>query len=223
MPRFAQHGVCCYAGRRTNPQHFVFNQQRLWADRFLIIFLGIFINETSIGFSGWADELLIPAQQQALDVSGKLHSYNRNHMAEFLPYIFIALGLLGLCLSLFGKSSQSNLKGSGILVEGIVFSQDLKENSNRSFDNFSRHVKDKITIRFVTKEGEWITEDIKQDFGVFYSGQYKNGDKVELYYNKDNPKDFYVDSKQSQIIGKLVFALVGLVLLLTGLYQLFSF
>ncbi len=142
-------------------------------------------------------------------------------MAEYLPYFYIAFGLAGLLLSIFRKSTQSNLKDTGILVEGIVFNQDFKENSNRSFNNFSANVKDKITIRFVTKDGEWITEDIKQDFGIYYTGQYKNGDKVKVYYNKDNPKDFYIDTKQSEFIVKIVFALIGLVLLSTGIYQLY--
>lgn len=141
-------------------------------------------------------------------------------MNEYIPYILITIGIVALVFSIFQKSSQKNLKDSGVLVEGIIFNQDF-DNSSLSFDNYARHVKDKITIRFVTKNGEWITEDIKQDFGVFYSGQYKNGDKVNVYYNKDNPKKFYVDIKQSELIGKLVFALVGLVLISIGLFQLF--
>lgn len=141
-------------------------------------------------------------------------------MSEYLPYIFIAIGLIGLGLSLFGKSYKSNLKDSGIPVEGIIFNQEFSDNANRSFDNYAPHFKDKITIRFVTQSGEWITGEMKQDFGISYSGQYKNGDSVKVYYNKDNPSEFYVDSKQSEFVGKLFIGLVGLVFLAIGLYKL---
>lgn len=142
-------------------------------------------------------------------------------MTEYLSYILILAGLIVLGLSFFGKSTRGNLKDSGILVEGIIFNQDFDNNYNRSLDNFSRHVKDKITVRFVTKDGEWITEDIKQDFGIFFSGQYRNGDKINVYYSQDNPKNFYVDTKPSDFLAKFVFALVGLTLIATGLYQLY--
>ena len=142
-------------------------------------------------------------------------------MSEYLPYIFIVIGLIGLGIALFGNSRKSDLKDSGIPVDGIVFNQEVTENSSRSFDNYSSQIKDKITIRFVTQSGEWITGDIKQDFGINYTGQYKNGDNVKVYYNRNNPSDFYVDTKQSEFIGKLVFGLAGLVFLAIGLYNLF--
>ena len=138
---------------------------------------------------------------------------NQNFFTEYQSYIFVVLGLVALIFPAFVESTKSKLKQTGIRVDGIVFEQ--------GFDN-SSFTKDKVTIRFVTQTGEWITGIIKQDFQVFYTGQYKNGDTVTVYYDKDNPSDFYVDTKQSELKGRLVFSLVGLVLLLIGLYKLFA-
>lgn len=142
-------------------------------------------------------------------------------MIDYQPYIFIAIGLIAFAFSICWRSTKSNLKQSGILVDGVIFEQDFNNSRNRSFDNSDTLIKDKITIRFVTQAGEWITGLIKQDFGVFYTGQYKNGDTIKVYYNKDNPSDFYVDTKQSEFIGRLVIGLAGLAFLTIGLYNLF--
>jgi hypothetical protein len=144
---------------------------------------------------------------------------DQDFIAEYQPYIFLAVGLILLILSAFGKSAKSKLKQTGIPVEGIVFEQDYDDSSNRSVDNSSSFEKDKITIRFVTETGEWITGVLKQDFRIFYTGQYKNGDTIKVYYNKDNPSDFYVDTKQSGFAGRLVMGFVGLIFLLIGPIQ----
>ena len=127
-----------------------------------------------------------------------------------------------MVIAAFWQSSKSNLKQTGVPVEGIIFEQSFDNSFNRSFDNFSSFTKDKITIRFVTQTGEWIMGVIKQNFGVYYTGQYKNGDAVKVYYDKDNPSNFYVDTKQSEYVGRLVIGLVGLIFLSIGLYKLFA-
>ena len=146
---------------------------------------------------------------------------NHNFFADYQPYIFLFVGLIVLGLSAFWESTKSKLKQTGITVDGIVFEQGFDNSFNQSFDNSSSFTKDKVTIRFVTQTGEWITGVIKQDFQVFYTGRYKNGDTVKVYYDKDNPSDFYVDTKQSELTGRLVFGSVGLIFLLVGLYKLF--
>ncbi len=134
---------------------------------------------------------------------------------EYQPYIFLAIGLIALSLSVFWESSKSKLKQTGIPVDGTV----LEQGFDNSF-NSSSFTKDKIAIRFVTQTGEWITGVIKQDFQVFYNRQYKNGDTVKVFYDKANPSNFYVDTKQSELTGRLVFGLVGLIFILFGLYKL---
>ena len=146
---------------------------------------------------------------------------NQNFFAEYQPYIFVLLGLIALIFSVFWTTTNSKLKQTGISVDGIVFKQGFDDRFNQSFDNSSSYAKDKITIRFVTQTGEWITGVLRQDFGLFYTGQYKDGDTVKVYYEKSNPSDFYVDTKQSEFAGRLIVALVGLVFLIIGLYKLF--
>jgi hypothetical protein len=142
-------------------------------------------------------------------------------MTEYQPYIFLAVGLIFLTISIFWASTKSNLKESGLSVDGIVFKQGFDNSRRSSYNDSYPFIKDKITIRFLTQNGEWITGVIKQDFGIFYTGQYKNGDNLKVYYNKDNPSEFYVDTKQSEIKGRLVIGFVGLAFLLIGLYSLF--
>lgn len=143
-------------------------------------------------------------------------------MSEYLPYAILVFGIVCLGLSLFSNSAKSNLRETGIPVEGIIFKQEFSDGGNGSPDGFSGYNKDKITIRFVTETGEWITGVLKQDFSITYTGQYKNGEKIKLYYNKDNPSEFYVHSKQSEFIGKIMTALAGIILIIAGLYQLFA-
>lgn len=142
-------------------------------------------------------------------------------MTDYQPYIFIAIGLIAFVISVFWQSTNSKLKKTGILVDGIVFEQGYYNSFGRSTDNSSTFIKDKITVRFVTQTGEWITGVIKQDFAIFFNGQYKNGDTIKVHYNKDNPSDFYVDTKQSEFMSRLLICLVGLTFLLIGLYRLF--
>ncbi len=142
-------------------------------------------------------------------------------MTELELYIFTAAGLIALSISVLWPSTNSHLKKTGIPVDGIVFKQGSENTNSSSFDNSFGQIKDKITVRFVTHTGEWITDVIKQDFKIFFTGQYKNGDSIKVYYNKENPSDFYVDTKQSELAGRLVLGLVGLIFLMIGLYQLF--
>ena len=139
-------------------------------------------------------------------------------MNEFLPYIFLLIGLIVLAITFFYKSNKSELKKTGIAVDGIVFDQEMS--SSGSFDNSTTGQNDKITVRFVTQKQEWITGQIQQDFQIYYSGQYKNGETLKVYYDEKNPSNFYVDTKQSELKGRVVIAIVGFVFLLIGLYKI---
>lgn len=142
--------------------------------------------------------------------------------SEYYPYLLLLAGLVILAIAMFWESQNSKLKQTGICVEGIVFEQDVESSFRLSFSepDHYRSIKDKVTIRFVTKKQEWITAPIKQDFSVFYTGQYKDGDKVVVYYEEKNPSNFYVDSKQSETIVRIIAALLGLMLTIAGLYLL---
>jgi len=135
------------------------------------------------------------------------------------PFIFILVGIVLVLIVVLKKSTKSNLKHTGLKTEGVVYALAARANNTSSI-NDSVNVKDKVTIRFVTQNKEWITGDIKQEFAAFFSGQYKEGQKVDVYYDPKNPSNFFVDTKQSEILSKIFFAVVGLTLILIGLYKL---
>lgn len=131
--------------------------------------------------------------------------------------------VVGLGISLYGllvKSKTDNLKTTGVKTKGIIFDQD-HESQFSIGSGINSTAKDKITVRFVTETQEWITGDIKQSFALFYTGQYKPGEEIDVYYDKSNPNNFYIDTNQSDFIGRLVIILVGLSLISYAVYNLF--
>ncbi len=141
-----------------------------------------------------------------------------NFLTEYYPFMYLLIGLITLAYSIFAVSKKSDLKQTGIEVDGIIYDQE----QDLSYHNSSYNIKDKITVRFVTQQQEWITAPIKQAFASFYTGQYKNGETVKVYYNKDKPTDFYVDTKQPEFLARIIFAVAGLVFISIGLSQLFT-
>jgi hypothetical protein len=135
--------------------------------------------------------------------------------------IFCLLGLVLITISIFASSTDKKLKEVGITVDGIIFS--LSEGSNRiDSGNYVTNVKDKITIRFLTTDNVWITGQLKTNFLIAYTGQYKEGQSVKVTYDPQNPSNFMIVSKQSEKIGRLLFAVVGLLFLITGIFKYFN-
>lgn len=102
-----------------------------------------------------------------------------------------------------------------------MFALEGKSNNTSSIgDNLN--IKDKVIVRFVTQNKEWITGDINQEFAAFFTGQYKEGQSVDVYYDPEKPSDFFVDTKQSETVSRVIFAAVGLSFSIIGLYQLLT-
>ena len=140
---------------------------------------------------------------------------------EYQPYVFFITGLLFVVIAIFKKASKSYLKQSGLQAEGIVFALAGKPNNTSSIGE-NLNLKDKITVRFVTQDQEWITGNINQDFAAFFTGQYKEGQSVNVYYDPKDPTHFFVDTKQSEQLSKVIFAAVGCGFSIIGLYQLLT-
>ena len=138
----------------------------------------------------------------------------------YLPFIFLGIGSVSIAIAIFFKSSKSSLKETGIEVEGIIFKQERNTNFSIQIDDSSSSINNRITVRFVTKKQEWITEVIKQDFQLFYTGQYKDGNTIKIFYDESNPSNFFVDTKQSEFIVRIMFSIVGLVFISIGLYKI---
>lgn len=142
---------------------------------------------------------------------------NLNSFQQYYPIIYIAVGIAALLYALLKSAAKVELKKTGVQVEGIVFKQDYQPNTRMSYN--SPLIKDQIFIRFLTIKNEWITAPINQEFATFYSSQYKDGEKVTVYYDKDDPSIFYVSTKQSEFQGRFFLAFLGLFFILIGIYK----
>ena len=140
-------------------------------------------------------------------------------LTDLQPYLLILVGCVLVLVAIFKKETKPELKLTGVKADGIVFALESKSNSG-GFLSGTANMKDKVTIRFVTQKQEWITEDINQDFATFFTKQYKEGEAVEVYYDPNNPSTFFVNTKQSDKLGRLLFAIVGIVFCTAGIYQL---
>jgi hypothetical protein len=139
-------------------------------------------------------------------------------LQEYYPYIFIVGGVVLLFYGLIKNNNKADLKNKGIKVEGIIFKQEYQQNSsNYTIEN--PLIKDKIIIRFVTLSQEWITAPIDQDFQMFYNSLYKDRESVTLYYDKDNPQIFYVETKQSELLVRVLFSFIGIIFISYGIYK----
>jgi hypothetical protein len=131
--------------------------------------------------------------------------------------IFCFLGFALILVSIFTSSTSKKLKESGTTVDGIIFS--LGASNRVGSDNYSTNVKDRITVRFLTTDNVWITEQLKANFLVAYIGQYKEGETVKIIYDPQNPSNFVITTKQSEKIGRVVVALGGIVFLVVGILK----
>ncbi len=135
---------------------------------------------------------------------------------DIYPYLSITYGLGSILYCLLTDTKYEKLKKTGLKAEGIIFDLDYDTNPITSFND--SNIKDEVTVRFVTKDKEWITGKIKQPFALYITNQYKPGEKVIVYYDPNNPSDFFLDSKQSEFFGRLFVLITGILTLTLGLY-----
>ena len=141
---------------------------------------------------------------------------------KLFALLFFVGGIVSLIYYLIERKKQTNntIKETGVFTEGIISNLEKSPSSNNSFENNNLEVMDKVTINFKTKKNESITTELKQNLAIFYTGQYKIGEKIELYYNPTNPKQIYVETKQSESNSSLLIIAVSFVLILIGLFLL---
>jgi len=138
----------------------------------------------------------------------------------FLPYVFVIVGIGIIVVAAFSKSGTERLTRTGELCDGIIFKLGYKDDN--AFNRTDSITKDKITVRFVTKKQEWITEDLNTDFMVTWTGQFKEGQQVQVLYDPNNPSDFTILNNQSPRLRKLIMILAGFIFLAIGIYKFFA-
>lgn len=139
------------------------------------------------------------------------------YLKELLPFFPLAMGALCILAALFKKSPTASLRQTGLRTEGIIYAM-----STRALGSDTSYVMDKITVRFVTREGRWVTGDINQEFASFYTNQYKLGEKVEVFYDPQHPSSFFVKTKQSEERWRMLFLVIGLVFCAVGTIMLLA-
>ncbi len=79
------------------------------------------------------------------------------------PYIFILVGIALMLIAIFKKPAKSRLKKSGLKTEGIIYALGAKPDNTSSISDYV-NIKDKVTVRFVTKnkEAEAKTESMNK-------------------------------------------------------------
>lgn len=124
------------------------------------------------------------------------------------PYLIILAGLAVFYFGLTLQRSIARLQKTGKPSVGIVF--DFADS-----DMSDSNVKYPI-IRFVTLDQQWVTE--KYNFSGL-PGSFKKGQKVTVWYNPDNPKEFTIQSSTTVAAPIFVFA-VAVLIVVMGVLQL---
>ena len=132
--------------------------------------------------------------------------------------LFILFGLAIIAIAFLSTPAYKKLSKSGIPAEGIIFKLDIDGITTGSSD-YSGNSNDRIIVRFLTSEKVWVTAEAKHQFLISYTGQYKEGDKVMVKYDPEQPEVFVIETRQSEKTGRLFFAPVGLGLVASGIYQ----
>jgi hypothetical protein len=135
------------------------------------------------------------------------------------PTTIIALLLIGVA-SLVGYfkaiEKKKRIIENGVEADGIVF--DFSEDNEVSTDINSPNAAMPL-IRFVTKEGLWMTGK-----GEWSLTTLKQGDKVTVIYNPENPKEFiYRTSMDWGGILIYLFLVAGIVCLGIGLWFAYQY
>jgi len=135
-----------------------------------------------------------------------------------LIIIFLMSGASAIVAFFKFQEKKKRIIENGIEVTGVGF----KYSDNASLDHASPGNFEAAypTIRFVTKEGLWITEQAEYaPSGLFV----KEGQKITVIYNADNPKEFiYKSSIDLSKIGYLLL-IIGIIAICIGLWFAYKY
>jgi hypothetical protein len=132
-------------------------------------------------------------------------------MFTSLISLFIAFALILIAGKMILNIRKINK--NGINAEGIIF--DLHQSIDIE-NNYATSVYP--IVRFLTKNKEWITKPT--NIGVF-PGIYKQGKAVQIVYQENNPNNFYIKDRITQIIPFLML-MVALFLIIISIIRLIS-
>lgn len=120
----------------------------------------------------------------------------------------VSMLIVGVCVTWYGiykKRKILRLRNSGLEAEGIVF--DLTKNNDEESA-------DKWVIRFLTKDNIWITKEPSVYFPHYGK---KKGEKVQVFYDPDNPDDFIIHNPITFPVFTIAIV-VGFIITAIGLF-----
>jgi len=119
--------------------------------------------------------------------------------------IVLLIGIIFLIIGFFKRRQRKYFFQKGIKTEGVVLRIEKRHDGLQNDDVLYYPV-----VRYVTKEKDWITE--KYSIGL-YSFAYKEGDKVSVFYQPDEPIKFIIDDTSTSLIGPLLIIMgIGVIL-----------
>ena len=128
--------------------------------------------------------------------------------------VYIIYFILGGAAAIFGffkfREKRKRILDNGIEVKGVIYEiDDISINNQANYP----------VIRFVTKEGLWITEK-----GDWTSTSLKAGTKVTVIYNSNDPKEFiYKISYDWQDIFGYLLLMAGVASVGAGLWFAYQY
>ena len=138
-----------------------------------------------------------------------------NDIMQIIAFMVIGLGLI--IVYYFQSTRLKKIIENGVEAEGIIF--DFKQDQFNSDIDFRDNSKYPI-IRFVTKENKWITG---QSLIKISSSFFKEGQKVNVTYNSENPTEFILKTKISWNTLLNLFLPLGIGLASYGIYLAYNY
>ena len=136
--------------------------------------------------------------------------------------VFSLVGITLVITGIFAKNKPKPFFDIALQAEGTVIDVGIRQPRPFKIRRFSEPAYTAVTIEFLTKSCQSVQGDIDTNLNLFYSGQYKIGDKINLLYNPEKPAEFIVSSLQSTKTAQFIMIVTGLFLMLTGIGMILS-
>jgi hypothetical protein len=121
--------------------------------------------------------------------------------------IFFLIGAVCLYLAFKIRLKEKKISRNGLHAEGIVI--------DFVVDNMTKDLVLQFpVVRFVTLKEESITER----YDITAPSLLNKGQKVDIVYNPDNPKEFYINTKATTKAPK-VLTILGIACIALGIYK----
>ncbi len=139
-----------------------------------------------------------------------------NDIMQIIAFLVIGLGLI--IVYYFQSTRIKKIVENGVQAEGIIFDfkQDQFNNSDIDFRDNSKYP----TIRFVTNEKKWVTGQPLFNISSIFS---KEGQKLTVVYNSENPTEFIIKTKINWSILLGFFLIIGIGLIAYGFFLAYNY